>query len=105
VVAAQGLVPAPREQTHEFRHALFREAAYDDLLPGEREKLHLAIASALEARPELPSMGATLAGELAHHWQAARELALALPASIVAGREAERVYAYAEAQHHYERAL
>src|SRR5205085_711515 len=33
-----------------FRHALLREAMYDDLLPGERGELHLALARALEAR-------------------------------------------------------
>ena len=31
-----------------FRHALLREALYDDLLPGERSELHLALARAFE---------------------------------------------------------
>ena len=31
-----------------FRHALLREVLYDDLLPGERAELHLALARALE---------------------------------------------------------
>jgi hypothetical protein len=43
---------SPREQAYEFRHALLREEAYDELLPGEREGLHLTIARALDARPE-----------------------------------------------------
>jgi DNA-binding CsgD family transcriptional regulator/tetratricopeptide (TPR) repeat protein len=104
-VAAQVLVVAPREQAYEFRHALLREAAYDELLPGEREGLHLTIARALDARPELAGTDATLAAELAYHWHAAGELELALPASLAAGRAAERLYAHAEAQRHYERAL
>ena len=29
-----------------FRHALMQEAAYDDLLPGERRRLHRAFAQA-----------------------------------------------------------
>ena len=29
-----------------FRHALLREVVYDDLLPGERGELHLALARA-----------------------------------------------------------
>ena len=30
-----------------FRHALTREAVYDALLPGERRRLHAAVADAL----------------------------------------------------------
>ncbi len=33
-----------------FRHALLREALYDDLLPGERSNLHLELARTLERR-------------------------------------------------------
>ena len=33
-----------------FRHALLREALYDDLLPGERGELHIALARELEQR-------------------------------------------------------
>jgi DNA-binding CsgD family transcriptional regulator len=101
-VAAMVLVPT-RERAYEFRHELLREAAYADVLPGEREALHVALARELEARPELA--GGTPAAELAFHWHAAYELELALPASVRAGEEAERVYAYAEAQRHFERAL
>ena len=36
-----------------FRHALLEEAAYADLLPGERTALHLALAEALSADPSL----------------------------------------------------
>ena len=36
-----------------FRHALVREAVYDELLPGERQRLHENTASALAAQPEL----------------------------------------------------
>ena len=32
-----------------FRHALVREALYNDLLPGERERLHVAAARTLQA--------------------------------------------------------
>ena len=46
-----------------FRHALMQEAAYDDLLPGERRRLHRAFAEALGGarrggrREPLPSLG------------------------------------------------
>ena len=36
-----------------FRHALLQEAAYADLLPGERTALHLALAEALRDDPSL----------------------------------------------------
>src|SRR4051794_12005618 len=41
--------PAGAGGDYEFRHALLQEAAYDDLLPGERQRLHRAFAEALAA--------------------------------------------------------
>jgi DNA-binding CsgD family transcriptional regulator/tetratricopeptide (TPR) repeat protein len=86
-----------------FRHALLEEAAYGDLLPGERTALHLALAEALTADPSLA--GARPAAELAHHWQAAHRMPEALAAHVQAGVEAERAPAFAEAVQHFERAL
>lgn len=86
----------------EFRHELVREVLYDDLLPGERTRIHREIADALahSAQPE-----DALAGELAHHWQAAGVPANALPASVRAARHAVAMAADAEACAHCERAL
>jgi len=86
-----------------FRHALLEEAAYADLLPGERTALHLALAEALSADPSLA--GGAAAAELAHHWRAAHRMREALAAYVAAGLEAERVSAFAEAGQHFERAL
>jgi tetratricopeptide (TPR) repeat protein len=86
-----------------FRHALLEEAAYADLLPGERTALHLTLAEALSADPGLA--GAAPAAELAHHWQAAHRMPEALAAYVRAGLEAERAAALAEAAQHFERAL
>jgi DNA-binding CsgD family transcriptional regulator len=86
-----------------FRHALLEEAAYADLLPGERTALHLALAEALSADPSL-ARGAA-AAELAHHWRAAHRMPEALAAYVAAGLGAERVSAPAEAGQHFERAL
>jgi predicted ATPase len=102
-VAAQVLVP--RDGAFEFRHSLLREAAYTELLPGERERLHAELAEVLEARSGPATSGATLHAELAHHWHAAGELDRALPASVRAGEEAARVYAYPEALRQFQRAL
>ena len=44
---ASHLIVAGADGRHAFRHALLREVVVDDLLPGEREGLHLALARAL----------------------------------------------------------
>ena len=85
-----------------FRHDLLREAVYDDLLPAQRQRLHLAAATAIEAVPD-PS--GTRWGVLALHWTAAGERDQALGASIQAARWASRAGAPAEAADHLETAL
>ena len=98
------LVPAGAD-VYAFRHALLREAVYQELLPGERNRLHAACGEALAARPELAGGPDAAAADLAHHWYAAHDLPRALAASVAAGRVAERRSGFAEARAHYERAL
>ena len=86
-----------------FRHALLREAIYEDTLVGERLRLHRMIAKTLEAHPELA--GANAAAELAHHWLVAGEDRAALQASLEAATEAAAMHAYDEAAGHIKRAL
>ena len=50
-----------------FRHALFGEALYADLLPGQRARLHAAVAHAIERRPDLVADG-TREHAVALHW-------------------------------------
>jgi DNA-binding CsgD family transcriptional regulator/tetratricopeptide (TPR) repeat protein len=89
-----------------FRHGLLREVAHAELLPGERARLHAALAAALEPSPDVAeSMDATVAAELAHHWLCAGDTPRALTAAVRAGAAAERVGALAEAGRHHERAL
>jgi len=88
-----------------FRHALTRDAVYDDMLPGERGLLHAAYGEALERDRELAGDVAAVPGLLAHHWYAALDLPRALPASIEAATSAAAAYAPAEALRHLERAL
>jgi predicted ATPase len=45
---AHHIVAVDEEGRYAFRHALLREVVHDDLLPGERVELHLALARALE---------------------------------------------------------
>jgi ATP/maltotriose-dependent transcriptional regulator MalT len=87
---------------YSFRHALLQEAAYGDLLPGERTAIHLCLAEALSADP---SLGDASAAELAQHWRAAHRLPEALAAFARAGRDAERAAAFAEAGAQFEAAL
>ncbi|MDW5598346.1 AAA family ATPase, partial [Conexibacter stalactiti] len=96
---------ATARTAYAFRHALVREAVYRDLLAQERAQLHGALARTLEQRPELAAGGVGVAGELAHHWEAAGEPARALTASVRASAEAERAFAFVEAERHCERAL
>lgn len=89
-----------RDGTYSFRHALLGEAVYDDLLPGERVRLHAAYSDTLR---EGRARGT--AAELARHARKAMDLATALDASIRAGDEAMTVGGPDEAAHHYEHAL
>jgi DNA-binding NarL/FixJ family response regulator len=96
-VAHQLLVPDGADG-YIFRHALLREAVYNDLLPGERTRLHARLAVLLADVP-----GA--AAELAHHSMASHDIRGAFGASIRAGDEAHRLGAPAEAYRHYDQAL
>jgi DNA-binding CsgD family transcriptional regulator len=92
------------DDRYRFRHALLREVVEDDLLPGERAALHLALARALEARID-ESAGAVLTAAVAHHFAAAGDQPAALAASVRAAAVAERVYAHGEASALLARAL
>jgi DNA-binding GntR family transcriptional regulator len=92
------LVPDHAAGTFRFRHALFSEAVYGTLLPGEREVLHERLARAF-------TEGAGGAAEAAQHWAAAGRPVEALEASLRAAREAEAVSGLTEALRHVERVL
>jgi DNA-binding CsgD family transcriptional regulator len=83
-----------------FRHALLAEAVYQDLLPGERVRLHAAYAKALATH-----QADGTAAELARHARASHDLVTALRASVQAGDEAMAVGGPDEAARHYELAL
>ncbi len=89
-----------------FRHALLREALYDDLLPGERGELHVSVARALE-QPTCTGADSDVerAVAIATHYAAAGDQAQALRATVRAAQEAQRVQAYGEVAEAAERAL
>jgi DNA-binding CsgD family transcriptional regulator/tetratricopeptide (TPR) repeat protein len=82
---------------YDVRHALLREALYADLLPGQRIRLHSAIAGALEDQGT--------PAELARHWYAAGDRSRALGGFVAAAAAAQAANAWAVALAHYERAL
>ncbi len=102
-VAHQLLVPEG-DAGYAFRHALLREAIYADLMPGERTRLHARLAELLSDERRLAEVPGT-AAELAHHCLASHDIQGAFTASVLAGREAERLAAPAEAHRHYDQAL
>ncbi len=104
-VDQQVLVPEPGGDGYAFRHALVAEAVAGELLPGERVRLHAALATALEAGLGAGEAPAMRAAHLAHHWSGAGDQPRALAASIRAAAAAEQVYAFAEAQLQLERVL
>jgi DNA-binding CsgD family transcriptional regulator len=105
-VANQLLVTRPGQDGYDVRHALLREVIDADLLPGERARLHGALAQTLTERPELADGPPVVAAaELAAHWDQAGEPTRALPAMVQAGLAADRAHAFPEAQRHYQRAL
>ena len=88
----------PADEAVAFRHGLIGEVVYESLTPRERRSLHARIARALTAT------GAPVE-QLAHQWHRAGAADEALVASVESGLAATRLYAFAEARPHFERAL
>jgi DNA-binding CsgD family transcriptional regulator/tetratricopeptide (TPR) repeat protein len=100
LAAARLLAEDTTGGAHRPRHALLAEAVAGGLLPGERAGLHERTARALAAAGDQ-----ALAAEVAGHWQAADRPVEELPARVTAAEAAERVFGYAEAAAHWQRAI
>lgn len=98
--AVEGNIVVASDSRYSFRHALLGEAVYDDLLPGERVRLHGRYVTALQE-----GVASGTAAELARHARLAMDLDTALTASIQAGDEASQVGGPDEAAYHYQQAL
>ena len=90
--------PAVAEH-YRFRHALTREAIYEELIAPRRKRLHARAADALK------SLAGTQPVDLAHHLLAAGRIDEALPVCLQAAEEAERRRGYGEAADLYSRVL
>jgi DNA-binding NarL/FixJ family response regulator len=84
-----------------FRHALTREAIYDELLSAQRRPLHRRIAAALEAQ----TAWSATPDAVAYHWWAAGDRAKALEHGLRGGDAAQALHAYADSIECYERTL
>nr|WP_306270004.1 AAA family ATPase [Ornithinimicrobium sp. HY1793] len=98
--AVEANVLVPDGTSYAFRHALQAEAVYDDLLPGERTRLHRAYVRAISGGRALG-----VSAELARHARAAHDLVTAVTASVEAGDDAMKVGGPDEAAEHYQLAL
>ncbi|HSF03940.1 MAG TPA: LuxR C-terminal-related transcriptional regulator [Solirubrobacterales bacterium] len=98
--AVDSNILVPSGASYAFRHALLGEAVYDDLLPGERVRIHAAYCNALCTRA-----ASGTAAELARHARSAHEVPTAVRASIDAGDDAMAVGGPDDAARHYEMAL
>lgn len=96
--AVAGGLLVPNGAGYSFAHDLLRAAVHDDLLPGERARLHAAYGTALAAGSPRPS-------EVAHHFAEAHDDPSSLHWSVRAAEAAMRVLAPADAVQHWTRAL
>lgn len=91
------------DDDYRFRHALLREAVHDDLLPGERARLHRAYAEALDE--DASEADTSDSAALAYHWQLAQDDRRALAAAVTAMADAKSRFAFASAARFGELAL
>ncbi|WP_277949926.1 ATP-binding protein [Bailinhaonella thermotolerans] len=87
-----------------FRHALMREAVHDELLPGERARLHARFAEEIAKDRSLVPHGRGSI-EIAHHWYHARNDERALVSAWEAAEKAAHALAYNEQVQLLERVL
>lgn len=84
-----------------FRHSLFSEVVYRELLEVEARSLHGRVAKYLEERPA----NERLEAEIAYHYTAAGVAEKAFQHNTAAGDEAMRLTAFEDAAGYYEQAV
>ena len=91
------------EATYQFRHTLTQETIYQSLLRTTRREIHSRVAHSLEelVGDHLDEFAALLA----QHFEQAGDEAKTFEYATRAGDVAARVYAHAEAEMHYARAI
>lgn len=105
-IDAQLIVEGADQQGSErysFRHALTRESVLLDLLKRERRRVHAIVGEAIESRAG--DDATAQAEELAYHFDEARDDHRAFRYHDLAASEAYRLFAFARAARHLERAV
>ncbi|HEX3270186.1 MAG TPA: AAA family ATPase [Ktedonobacterales bacterium] len=92
-----GIVREGQHDRYHFNHALTLDTLSADLSTRRKRRLHRAAADAIERLHDHERR----ATELVYHLLTADEGARALPYALLAGVQAEAVYAHAEAEGHY----
>ncbi|HZU14732.1 MAG TPA: AAA family ATPase [Chloroflexota bacterium] len=98
-----GLVRETGRDEYAFDHALTQQALYSSLSPRRRRRVHLAAGEALDGLPERRRN--QRAAELAWHFLQGDDPQRAARYSLLAGDQAESVFAHDEAERHYRTAL
>ncbi len=93
------LRPSAQGIAYAFRHALIRDAIYDEMLALELRPLHARILTALERQE------AAGANDLGYHAWAALDAERCVRYNEQAGDDADAMHAYADAVRCYERAM
>ena len=83
---------------YQFRHALTREAVYEDMVVPRRQQLHARVAEVLSSRPDRKAV------DLAHHLLMAGKFDEAVVMCVTAAEDAVRGRAYRDAAALLERA-
>lgn len=89
----------PPEASYRFKHNMTQDVTYDTLLFTQRRQLHQAIGEALERL--LPDAIA----QLAHHTLNGEDWRRAVQYQLLAGQQAQRLFANHEAIEHFRRVL
>jgi class 3 adenylate cyclase/tetratricopeptide (TPR) repeat protein len=98
-----GVVRTVAEDTYSFSHGLIQQALYTELSPRRRRRLHLSVAEALGVLPEKERKRRS--GELAWNFVRGGDPARGFPYALLAGDQAEEVFAHDEAFTQYGSAL
>ena len=101
--AGAKVVRTARRDEYAFDHALTQQTLYAELSPRRRRRLHLAAGEAIEHLPERKRHSRV--GELAWHFLQGDDAERALHYAVLAGDQAETLFAHEEAERHFRTAL
>lgn len=102
---AAGVNAAAASRHYRFRHVLFHEVSYQNLLGRRRTELHTRIGEALEAMCAATPQRVEDLEALAHHFRLGSDKRRGARYLVMAGDWARSIYANADAIRHYELAL